>query len=181
MERRELLKMIALLTGVAFVGTDLLLSGCNGPNEPIFSKNDIAFFDEVAETIIPRTTTPGAKDAEVGRFIALYASDCYDLLQQQCLKQGITQLNNTSKKKFNLDFVQLAVGQRLSLLTDIDNEAKKRRSEKDVLPNYFTLMKQLTLLGFFTSKVGATEVLRYLPLPGGYQGCMDYHGETAWA
>lgn len=48
--------------------------------------------------------------------------------------------------------------------------------------HYFTLMKQLTLLGFFTSKPGATEALRHVAVPGRYDGCMEYKkGDRAWA
>ena len=181
MDRRELIKTIAVFTGAAFVGGDLFLSGCNTSNEPIFNRDDIAFFDEVGETILPRTDTPGAKDARVGAFMALYASDCYEVIQQHTLKQGITQLNNVSRKKFKLSFMQLSAEQKNTLLTGIDEEAKRHNNNKDTTPHYFTLMKQLVLLGFFTSKAGATEVLRYRPVPGGYHGCVDYNGETAWS
>ncbi|QJB29826.1 gluconate 2-dehydrogenase subunit 3 family protein [Chitinophaga oryzae] len=180
MDRRELIKTIAVLTGAAFVGGDLFLSGCREQNKALFSQEDIAFFDEVAETIIPRTDTPGAKDAEVGKFMVLYASDCYDIAQQQTLQQGITQINNTAKKKFRRAFVQLTTAQKLSLLTDIQEEARRQKARKDAPVHYFTLMKQLTLLGFFTSEAGATQVLRHLPVPGTYHGCVDYNGETAW-
>jgi hypothetical protein len=181
MDRRELIKSIAVLTGAAFVGGNLFLAGCKEHNEQVFSTGDIAFLDEVAETIIPRTNTPGAKDAEVGKFIAVYASDCYDTKQQQVLKQGITQLNEVSKKRFNTKFTELSAEQKKALLTEIDGEAKQQSQQEKATPHYFTLMKQLTLLGFFTSKAGATQVLHYVPVPGGYEGCVDYNGETAWA
>ena len=49
-------------------------------------------------------------------------------------------------------------------------------------PHYFSLMKQLTLLGFFTSEVGATKALRYVPVPGRYEGCVPYKkGDKAFA
>lgn len=177
MDRRELIRTIAVLTGAAFVGGNLFLSGCKDTRGPLFSASDIAFLDEVAETIIPRTNTPGAKDAAVGKFIGFYASGCYDNAQQQILKQGIKQLNDASKKKFNTGFVQLSPTQKESLLTVIDKEARSQNAP----PHYFTLMKQLTLLGFFTSEAGATQVLRFLPVPGTYEGCIDYNGETAWS
>jgi glucoside 3-dehydrogenase (cytochrome c) hitch-hiker subunit len=181
MNRRELIKTISVLTGAALVGGELFLTGCRERNEQIFGKHDIAFFDEVAETIIPRTNTPGAKDAEVGKFIAVYASDCYNTIQQQTLKRGIAQLNDASLKKFKVTFIKLSAEQKIVLLTNVDKEAENHSRNNTASPHYFTLIKQLTLLGFFTSKPGATEVLRYLPLPGGYQGCIDYNGETAWS
>jgi len=181
MNRRELIKRIAMLTGAAFVGGDILFSGCNRINGPLFSDSDIAFFDEVAETIIPRTTTPGAKDAAVGRFIALYASDCYDDVQQGVLKQGIREIDDVSKSIFKTVFLKLSAEQKHFLLMSIDKEVKSMKDAKEKKTHYYILMKQLTLLGFFTSEPGAKHVLRSLPVPGGYQGCIDYNGETAWS
>ena len=188
MERRALLKMIALLTGGTVIGADLFLSGCNTTTGKYFSENDIAFFDEVAETIIPRTDTPGAKDAETGKFIATYATGCYDKVQQKILRDGIQQLNKAANKKYAAAFMQLTAPQKEELLTLIDKEvgtynaAKTIAANGEQAPHYSTLMKQLSLLGFFTSKPGATKVLRYIPVPGKYEGCIDYKkGETAWA
>ncbi|MDP4262757.1 MAG: gluconate 2-dehydrogenase subunit 3 family protein [Bacteroidota bacterium] len=186
MNRRELIKHIALLTGSAVVGSEFFLSGCkSNDKEPVgfFTERDISFFDEVAETILPKTNTPGAKDAEVGKFMAFYSADCYDELQLKTLKEGIKNLNDASDKKYGSDFMHVAAPQKQELLTEIDAEAKKYNGKNNGQPpHYFTLMKQLVLFGFFTSKPGVTQVLRYVPVPGKYEGCVDYkEGETSWA
>jgi hypothetical protein len=186
MNRRELIKHIALLTGAAVAGSELFLAGCKNVDQPAaagFSEKDISFFDEVAETILPRTDTPGAKDAETGKFMASYSMDCYDEKQLKTLKNGIAAVNEAAKKKYGNEFIQINPSQRLELLRDIDAEAKAYNSkqDKDQQPHYFTLMKQMVLLGFFTSQPGATKVLRYVPVPGKYLGCVDYkEGETSW-
>jgi len=188
MNRRELVKHIALLTGAAVAGADFFLSGCKSTDKPasgLFTQNDISFFDEVAETILPKSNMPGAKDAEVGKFMASYSTDCYDEVQKKTLKEGIDKLNQAAEKKYNSGFLQLNATQRQELLSSIDAGAKKYNEEKDPPkdrpPHYFTLMKQLVLLGFFTSKPGVTKVLRYVPVPGRYYGCIDYkEGETSW-
>jgi hypothetical protein len=191
MNRRELIKHIALLTGAAVAGSEFFLAGCNSHdaiNVGSFAEKDVSFFDEIAETILPKTNTPGAKDAEVGKFMASYSTDCYDELQLQTLREGITKLNEASQKKYGSGFIKLAESQKQDLLTEIDAEAKKYNegintgSGKGQPLHYFTLMKQLVLFGFFTSKPGVTQVLRYVPVPGKYEGCIDYkEGETAWA
>jgi Gluconate 2-dehydrogenase subunit 3 len=191
MNRRELLKQIALLTGSAVIGGEFFLSGCKSKDtasSAFFSAKDIDFFDEVAETIIPKTNTPGAKDAEVGKFMATYPIDCYDELQLKTLKEGIGKLNAAANTKYKEDFVKITAAQKQELLTEIDAEAKKyneknnQQDGKEQPPHYFTLMKQLVLIGFFTSKPGVTQVLRYVPVPGKYSGCIDYkEGETSWA
>jgi hypothetical protein len=189
MNRRELIKQIALLTGTAVIGSEFFLSGCKSNDKILigfFTDKDISFFDEVAETILPKTNTPGAKDAEVGKFMASYSTDCYNEVQLKILKEGIDKLNQAAEKKYSNDFVQLTASQKRELLTGIDVDAKKydeekERSKKEGPPHYFTLMKQMVLLGFFTSKPGATQVLRYVPVPGKYLGCIDYkEGETSW-
>jgi len=182
MERRELIKMIAVLTGGAVIGGDVFLAGCRSKEQDFFTKDDIAFFDEVAETIIPKTNTPGAKDAATGSFMVLYATDCYDETNRNIFKAGIAELNKASDKKYKNGFMKLAPAQKKEMLEMVDKEAKDHNKKDQQQPHYFTLMKQLTLLGFFTSKQGATQVLRYNPVPGKYEGCIEYKkGETSWA
>jgi hypothetical protein len=187
MERRELLKLIALATGSALIGGELLLSGCT--NTPAiggntFSEADISFLDEVAETIIPKTTTPGAKEAAVGTFMTVMVNDCYTKDDQKIFHEGIAKLDEACKKTHNTSFMKASPEQRTSLLTTLDKEAKDiQQAKKKEDPNhYFTMMKQLTLLGFFTSKPGATQVLRHIPVPGKYDGNYPYKkGDKAWA
>jgi hypothetical protein len=187
MQRRELIKMIAVITGGAVIGADLFLAGCKNKTADFFSEDDIVFFDEVAETIIPKTNTPGAKDAATGKFIAFYTTGCYDETNRKILRDGISKLNEAAKQKYDAGFMKIDSAQRQELLTTIDSEAKKYNVQntgggKEKVPHYFTLMKQLTLLGFFTSEPGATQVLRYNPVPGKYEGCIEYKtGETAWS
>lgn len=211
MERRELLKMIALLTGSALIGGEMFLTGCTNEDAKIggvnFSEDDIAFMDEIGETILPKTNTPGAKDAEVGKFMQTMVNDCYDAADQKTFHDGLAQLNEASKKAYNTSFVKASPEQRKELLTQLDKEARayqKEKSEFDKTENendkaareagkmtytkkrkqahYFTMMKQLTLLGFFTSKPGSTQALRLLPVPGKFDGAYPYKkGDRAWA
>jgi hypothetical protein len=186
MERRELLKMIAALTGGAFIGGELLNSCKSGPTigGPTFSEPDTAFLDEVAETILPATKTPGAKAAKVGEFMVVMVNDCYDDKDQVIFHAGIGKLDEACKKANGKAFLEATPEQRTSLLTAIDKEAKEyQKAKKSEDPaHYFTMMKQLTLFGYFTSKEGATEALRYVAVPGRYDGDYPYKkGDRAWA
>ena len=187
MERRELLKLIALATGSALIGGDLFLSGCkNAPalGGATFSEEDISFLDEVGETIIPKTSSPGAKDAAIGSFMTVMVNDCYTKADQQIFHEGIKNLDEASQKANNTSFLKATPEQRTNLLTALDKEAKQyQESKKKEDPNhYFTMMKQLTLMGFFTSKPGATQALRHEPVPGKYDGAFPYKkGDKAWA
>ncbi len=223
MNRRQAVQQVALLIGGSILGADLFIqTGCKtSPNketgatplEDIFTKDEIAYLDEIAETILPRTSTPGAKDAEVGAFMNVMVRDCYTPEDQKIFKAGITAIEKRSKEKYNDGFVQITPEQRKELLTTLDKEAieytetaayksseeilHKEEAVKDSVArtkgnfgyskkgsprHYFTMMKELTLLGFFTSEPGATKALRYAAIPGKYEPCTPYKkGDKAWA
>jgi hypothetical protein len=181
MHRREVLKLIVAATGCALVGVEGALAAPAA--RPPFSKRDLAMLDEIAETILPRTDTPGAKDAAVGAFIARYSAACYEPAQLRSLRQGIGTLDAAMRTMAGVDFLHASPAQRQSLLVDVDRQARRHAKEPgNPVPHYFTLMKQLTLFGFFTSEPGSTRVLRYRPVPGKYKGIVPYKkGETSWA
>lgn len=195
MERRELLRNIALLTGSVFIGGDLFLTGCKSGAkiEAGFTPATIALLDEVGETIIPATKTPGAKAAKIGEFMKTFVTDCYTQNEQTVFTNGIVQLDEACKKMQGKTFMDCDAKQRADFLISLEKEAKpfnetvtkenegKKEEEKKPL-HYYSMMKQLTLLGFFTSKTGATETLRHVQVPGKYDGAFPYKkGDKAWA
>lgn len=188
MDRRELLKMIVAATGAAMVGLPALVQG-KAPAAgamPAFSDADIALLDEIADTILPRTKTPGAKDAGAGPFMATFVTDCYTARQQATFRAGLADIDARSGGRF----ASLTPDARTTLLRTLDAEAKARTAEVtetgtpeegEAMPHYFTMLKQLAIFGFFTSKVGATEVLHYVAVPGRYDGDLAYvAGTPAW-
>lgn len=186
MERRQLLALIAGATGCALIGfvefrprTD----DATGAATASFQPSDIAFFDEVAETIIPRTDTPGAKDAKVGEFIAAYSQATYSPRDLAIFKAGVETLDEEMRKACGARFMDASPAQRQAVLMRIDREARAHaaKAAETALPHYFTLMKQATLLGFFTSEPGATKVARYSEIPGPYHGDVPYNGEGFWS
>jgi hypothetical protein len=61
-------------------------------------------------------------------------------------------------------------------------EKDKNYKKKDMPVHYFRLLRELTVLGYFTSEIGAKQALRYIETPGRYEGCIPYtKGEKAWA
>ena len=72
-----------------------------------FQPDDIAYLDEIAETIIPETTTtPGAKAAKVGTFMTVMVKDCYEEKDQKIFKEGMDKLHDACKKKNDKDFME---------------------------------------------------------------------------
>lgn len=190
MNRREALSSVALLLGGTILGAEMFLSGCSNADKKIgaaglqFSPDDIAFLDEVGETIIPATNTPGAKATGIGEFMKTIVTDCYEEKDQQIFVDGMKKLDEAGKSKNGKSFLESTPEQRHNLLVDLDKEQKEYTAKqgKDQPAHYFRMMKELTLWGYFTSKDGATQALRYVAVPGRYEGCIPYKkGDKAWA
>lgn len=211
MKRRDLLKQIALVTGAVVVGGDFFLTGCKqvGKPEAGFTPSNISLLDEIGETIIPATTTPGAKAAKVGEFMKVIVTDCYTERQQVAFTSGLVSLEEACDAMQGKSFMACDATERKEFLLSLEKEAKdfnQKRDEddklkranhqqtNDTLPwkeqtefegtpsHYYTMMKQLTLWGFFSSETGMTETLRYVAVPGRYDGAVPYtKGEKAWA
>jgi hypothetical protein len=208
MERREAVRYISILLGGAVIGADAFLTGCKtktgNPHE--WSEDDVAYLNEIGETILPQTSTPGAKAANVGQFMTIMINDCYEESDQKAFREGMDKLNDAANKSYSNNFMKITPTQRHDLLVQLDKEAKdyqkkldafndkegKKESEETskgnlkyvrqhMAPHYFTMMKQLTMLGYFTSQVGMTKALRYNPVPGRYDGCVPYKkGDKLW-
>ena len=135
MNRREAVQSIALLLGGTIVGSSAFLSGCktNTGNERVFSENDIAYLNEIADTILPATKTPGAKAANVGQFMTVMVNDCYDETQQKAFHDGMKKLQDEADKAYNKDFMELDQKQRHDLLVKLDSEQKEyNKLEKEI-------------------------------------------------
>jgi hypothetical protein len=238
-DRREAMRRISvLLGGICLVGGSGLLAAVEAASLPvtgtpgIFSAEDIAFLDEIAETILPETKTPGAKAAKTGAFMALMVTDSYDPDEQKVFLEGMRKVDDATKKAHNVPFMHATPEQRLAVLTKLDHEQKRMmdareaaaRRQKGLAPlparettakadayltderkegapiaaasagasdgaeddeppaHYFRMMKELTLLGYFTSEIGCTKALRYAETPGRFDPCIAYTaGGPAWA
>ncbi|RAJ06886.1 gluconate 2-dehydrogenase subunit 3-like protein [Chitinophaga skermanii] len=189
MNRRDALKNVAILMGTAISASTLAaLTGCNsGPkNYTLQTPETRSLVAEICETIIPETSTPGAKAAKVDDFILVMMNDCYDAKAQGIFVDGLKAIDTAADKKYGKTFINLTADQKTELLTEIDKERIAYRDNKDkpkdAGPHYFQIMKELTLLGYFTSEPGATKALRYEKVPGKYEGCIPYNkGDKAWA
>ena len=201
MNRREALKNVAFWAGGAFSITTLgaVYQGCQpesskkevkpGEKESsLFNEDQEATIAEIANTIIPDTETPGAKAAGVGPFIVMMINECYPQDIQERFIKGIEDVQKRSVSGYDKPFTAILSSERETLLNTIEKEAgihqKKNRGQvaKNVSPPFFTLIKELTLLGYFTSEIGATQALSYIEVPGRYDGCVPLEKEQkAWA
>jgi hypothetical protein len=191
-DRREALRKTALLMGAAVSASALtgILQGCKATPEltytpQFFTEDQARIVTEVAEIIIPKTDTPGAKDTGVPGFIDLMLKDCYKKEDQDRFIAGLTAFDEEAKKAYGDSFIYCKPEQQVELVTKVHAAALAEAKENKEAQRPFILMaKELTLLGFFTSEPGATQVLQYIAVPGSYKGCIPLaeagNGKT-WA
>lgn len=180
----------------------VFLDSCNSPSANkganLFSAEQDQIITEIADIIIPNTKTPGAKAAGVGPFIALMIKDCYPENAQKAFVKGLEDIEDRSNKDFGKSFLKISVKDRQQLLGKVRDEtvaaqkaenakSKPENPAKEVLdkplaakdkysastPYFFALIRDLTMLGYFSSEIGATQALEYVQIPGRYDGCVD--------
>lgn len=170
--RREVLARLGVLLGGALIGGDTWLRGATVAGKsavPAFTAADLALLDEIAETIIPATDTPGAKAAGVGAFMAMMVTDCYDDAHHAAFRAGLEKLRAEG-------FLGASPAARTARLNALDAEQRQHQTTKaaDAPAHYFKMMKQLAVLGYFTSEIGATQALVYEETPGRFDGNAPY-------
>lgn len=191
MDRREALKNFTLLMSAGFSITTLGITGCKPGSEQeketAFNEEHENMLAEIADTIIPDTDTPGAKKAGVGAFIVMMVSDCYPGSTKKVVINGINEIQERSKSEYKKSFISLSLGDRESLLKKMEEEVKDKNEvsedeSKGASARFFKLVRELTLFGYFTSEIGATQALNYVAVPGKYEECTVLEkGQKAWA
>lgn len=205
--RREALQHVtAMLGGVTLLGGDRLLAWsfdgaaldtAMAQGTSLFTTADVALLDEIAETILPETSTPGAKAAKTGAFMALMVTSAYTDRDQTVFRDGLVRLDEACRAASGAGFLQASPAQRLVFLEALDREQKTATEERanprrsrapaadsgDDLPDhYFRMMKELALLGYFTSEIGYTRAMRYMETPGRFDPCAPHApGDKSWA
>lgn len=179
MNRREALQLTAAALGGTIIGSELFLAGCSRSNNSIglFSAEDVNLMNEIAEIILPETNqSPGAKASNIGEFMRAMVSDCYDEKERKDFLDGLRAIQRMAEKDYDDSFINLSKADKQKLLIPLDKQAQKNDK------HFFAMMKQLTIWGYFTSEPGATQALRYNPVPGRFEGCIPYQpGDKAWA
>ena len=177
MNRRHLLKgmgAVALYSSFPAVLTQFITS-CNTTTKkqaPVFfTAAEFELIEALTDTLIPKTSTAGALDAQVPTFMDMVVGHCMNKEDQQHIKKGLQQLTDDH-------FVKLAANDQLKAVKKIDAAAFIDGGEN----LWFRIFKKLTLIGYFTSQKGMTEALNYVKVPGEYKACIPYKkGDKALA
>jgi hypothetical protein len=175
MNRREVL---LLLAGTAALPDQLLALGrsvhrrVRAGSLRALSPHQNETVAMIAELIIPKTDTPGAREAGVPAFIDVMLADWGDDDQRQMFTTGLANVDERSRAAFGKDFNGCTPPQQTEILEDLDYElARLRDTKSDTSKNFFQAMKWLTLTGYYTSEVGATTEQHFRVVPGRYEPC----------
>lgn len=186
MNRRDAIRSVAVMLGGTFSAPTLLAMEYRENKTPdMISASDFMLTEkqkqiiaEVAELIIPRTVTPGAKDAGVPDFIEMMVRDCYrkpehvsfltglqDMEQRNFLSQTNTERVETLKL-VEKESAELMKAYQVQQTKMGDNDDREQMKDQAIGLPYWRLMKELTLLGYFTSEKGLKASFDYVPIPG---------------
>ena len=207
--RRDAMRRVAaLMGGIALVAT--IASSCSPSNQRrsirrwrngvgAFTSADVALLDEIAETILPETSDARREGGEDGR---VHGADGHRRLHRQptnrCFARACDTLDDACRAAHSAGFLQATPAQRLPLLEALDREQKtateertppartrapaRRAAAEDMPAHYFRMMKELALLGYFTSEIGYTAAMRYVESPGRFDPDVPCGpDDTSWA
>lgn len=186
MNRREVLARIALITGGSLASSfaQAALRGAPLHLPPVrsaFTAEQRRMIERLAELIIPRTETPGAIDAGVPVFIDQIVSSWYTPIERSIFMDGLASLDAFCKDAWGRGFAACDTEQQTRALRHADESSRpeklvrhKIRDTPDEHSPFFSKIKLLTVLGYYTSEIGATQELSYNPVPGRYDGDVDF-------
>lgn len=187
--RKEAIKRTSyLLGGVIFAPNIIgLLNGCS-PNRTtdwqpeLFNEYEAKLVSNLADVILPKDDHPSASDVGVPSFIESMVSTVYSEEQREMFLKGLNEFGTLAQGTLEIDFSESLEEDRYRFTYQQNETAIQQRNESANEPSFFLMFKELTILGYFTSEVGATQVLRYEAVPGYYSGCMPFDevGKT-WA
>ena len=180
-DRREALRRAALVLGGVLSGPAVagILAGCEARDAPAgtwqpraLTPHQAELLASIAEHIIPETDTPGARAVGVHRFIDGLLAESYPAAERERFVHGLEGLDGRARRACGHPFLACTPSDQRALLDQLDRGAD----------GFFRTLKELTLVGYYTSEIGATRELHHAPVPGRYDGCvpLDRIGRT-WA
>lgn len=181
--RRQALGRVGLLLGgmVSAPTVAGVLSGCERPTGPdwtpsILSASQSEMIDTMAEIIIPATDTPGASAANVNRFIDAIVGEGWLEEDRTRFLEGLKAANGRCTKTYGAPFVDLSPVEQRAFVAELDDETfGPDAAEADrENPSFYRMLKELVIVGYYTSEVAATQELRTNVVPGSYDGDVPY-------
>ena len=188
-DRREALKRLTMLVGGTLSASTVagVLSGCTAGEGDAYTflsldQTQRELVASIADTVIPTTDTPGARDVGVDRFIDKMLDGWMDDNEKARFLTGLTEFAGAFERQFGVPFDRAEVEDRLTFMTPLDIAASEGR-EMGIAPlPFFATMKELIVVGYYTSEIGATRELRHQMIFDRYDGDVTLtESDRAWA
>ncbi|MGE3690235.1 MAG: gluconate 2-dehydrogenase subunit 3 family protein [Novosphingobium sp.] len=190
MDRRSLLERMALLLGAAALPAEALASPARRARR-FLKPARMALLTAVADTMIPKTDTPGALDAKVpAKFDALLLGWASPSRQVE-LVGALSRIDALAMAQEKKPFAALTPDKRNALLTAHDAAGLKSVPDTRKLTGMAAMMagpsvadpgyaklRELLILLFFVSEEALTSVLTYEHSPGGWTPSVKVTPET---
>jgi len=189
--RRDLILAVASATGGMLLGTPTLrvMAGevpSAEPSHRIFSGVESRMIAVLAEMIIPETDTPGAIEAGTPAFIEMMVADWYTDTERGIFFDGLAALDAHCQDNFGHNFLLASAEQRVAALQAAEAQAAGYANPMaggiaaamsktvDEQTPFFSKIKELTVIGYYNSEVGATQEMAFNPMPMRYEGDYDF-------
>jgi len=182
MDRRYAIKQVALILGGISIAPEVMAKALANATNTLAAvlADNLILLAEMADTILPDTDTPGAKAAKVEEYIAVIVQDCFPPDRRDAFWRDLAAADNQCKALNRKGFVDCDLVQRTAFFNQLQQEAKDQPAFQQA-PSFWITLKDLTLNGYFTSEIGATQALAYDPIPGGWIPDMKIDENTkAW-
>jgi len=164
--RRDVLSMAGVL-GVALAAPGFAQSSA----APLLTQVDLAVIAEIADIIVPATDTPGAKAAGVAEFARMMVSEWFVLAERQRFLSELHAFQQQATTQHGKAFLELSAREQQTLVGSVLESAERRAPASKEKPPFIVLVKRLTVLGYYTSEIGAAEELELNLVPGKYEPC----------
>lgn len=190
MDRRSAIKTVTAVAGViASISLVKYLKPIRLKNhkDSVILSDFQALIADIAETIIPRTDSPGANDAGVADCVVKLIGDCESQEVQQSFVNWLKRVERDSKRKYGRSFSRCDYSQRAAILiryehNDEQNSLFRKIRLRILGMDGMELMKKYTIISYCTSMEGVTQALAYDYVPGVYQPCLAMEaGQKCWA
>ena len=204
MDRRQLLIRAAAAFGTALAAPVAMAVKAGAQpgaavQNPVFTDWQREMMRRMVDMIIPRTETPGALDADVPHFVEMLVSDWYHDGQRSFFFDSLRVIDNHCRTSFGKGFLDCSEAQATLALEDAEADALGSLSDgvpgpsgtggaiqvgdpamwgdarPDAGSRFFNEIKALTVLGYYTSEIGGRAELIYDPVPGEYNGNVDFY------
>lgn len=184
MNRRDAIKRAGLalgaaisastLSGVAYAQESRSGAGWKPKN---LNRRQAETAGAIAERILPKTDTPGALDVGVPEFMDIMYGGYMTKEEKSTFSRGLNDVNKKARKAHKKHFADLSAAQQDGLIRELAADAEKNARA------FYRKVRELTLVGYFTSKEVGMNVLKYDPIPGMYNGCMPTSetGNVSWS